>query len=68
MFSLTKLSKNLQKLTGETLDKKQPKPLDLKGNQNSVVYYNLKNRQDLTSYFKPNDTAQKVHSFYQHGV
>jgi LynF/TruF/PatF family peptide O-prenyltransferase len=37
-----------------------------KTNHNPVVYYRLKGRQDLTNYFKINDTAQRVHSFYQH--
>ena len=37
-----------------------------KANNNPVLYYHLKNRQDLTNYFKLNDTAQRVHSFYQH--
>ena len=36
-----------------------------KANNNPVLYYHLKNRQDLTNYFKLNDTAQRVHSFYQ---
>ena len=31
-----------------------------------MLYYYLKNRQHLTNYFKINDTAQRVHSFYQH--
>ena len=31
-----------------------------------MLYYHLNNRQDLTNYFKINDTAQRVHSFYQH--
>ncbi|WP_422836380.1 DUF5838 family protein, partial [Aphanizomenon flos-aquae] len=30
-----------------------------------VLYYNLKNKQDLANYFKLNDAAQRVHSFYQ---
>jgi LynF/TruF/PatF family peptide O-prenyltransferase len=37
-----------------------------KANRNPVLYYNLKNRQDLINYFKRNDPAQRVHSFYQH--
>lgn len=37
-----------------------------KANHNPVLYYSLKNRQDLSNYFKLNDTAQQVHSFYQH--
>lgn len=37
-----------------------------KTNNNPVLYCRLKNRQDLTNYFKLNDTAQRVHSFYQH--
>ncbi|NCS13495.1 MAG: LynF/TruF/PatF family peptide O-prenyltransferase [Microcystis aeruginosa G13-09] len=37
-----------------------------KANNNAVLYYHLNNRQDLTNYFKINDTAQRVHSFYQH--
>ncbi|MFM6741311.1 MAG: DUF5838 family protein, partial [Microcystis panniformis] len=37
-----------------------------KANHNPVLYYHLKNRQDLTNYFKLSDTAQRVHSFYQH--
>jgi LynF/TruF/PatF family peptide O-prenyltransferase len=37
-----------------------------KANNNPVLYYHLKNQQDLTTYFKINDTAQRVHSFYQH--
>ena len=36
-----------------------------KANNNPVLYYHLKNRQDLVNYFKLNDTAQRVHSFYQ---
>jgi LynF/TruF/PatF family peptide O-prenyltransferase len=36
-----------------------------KANHNPVLYYHLKNRQDLSNYFKLNDTAQRVHSFYQ---
>lgn len=31
-----------------------------------MLYYSLKNRQDLINYFKLSDTAQRVHSFYQH--
>ncbi|CAD5929422.1 DUF5838 family protein [Planktothrix agardhii] len=37
-----------------------------KANDNPVLYYHLKNRQDLVNYFKLNDSAQRVHSFYQH--
>ena len=37
-----------------------------KTNPNPVIYYSLKDRQDLTNYFRLNDTAQRVHSFYQH--
>jgi LynF/TruF/PatF family peptide O-prenyltransferase len=37
-----------------------------KANTNPVLYYHLKDRQDLSNYFKLNDTAQRVHSFYQH--
>ena len=37
-----------------------------KANHNPVLYYHLKDRQDLTNYFKINDTAQRVHGFYQH--
>ncbi|MCZ8223495.1 MAG: DUF5838 family protein [Microcystis sp. LE19-84.1B] len=37
-----------------------------KANHNPVLYYSLKNRQDLINYFKLSDTAQRVHSFYQH--
>ena len=37
-----------------------------KANNNPVLYYHLNNRQDLTNYFEINDTAQRVHSFYQH--
>jgi LynF/TruF/PatF family peptide O-prenyltransferase len=37
-----------------------------KANHNPVLYYHLKYRQDLTNYFKINDTAQRVHSFYNH--
>jgi len=37
-----------------------------KANNNPVLYYHLKNKQDLVNYFKLNDTAQRVHSFYQH--
>jgi LynF/TruF/PatF family peptide O-prenyltransferase len=37
-----------------------------KANDNPVLYYHLKNKQDLANYFKLNDTAQRVHSFYQH--
>ena len=36
-----------------------------KANPNPVLYYNLKNKQDLANYFKLNDAAQRVHSFYQ---
>ncbi|MBS9383120.1 MAG: LynF/TruF/PatF family peptide O-prenyltransferase [Dolichospermum sp. BR01] len=36
-----------------------------KANHNPVLYYNLKNKQDLANYFKLNDAAQRVHSFYQ---
>ena len=37
-----------------------------KANHNPVLYYHLKDRQDLTNYFKINDTAQRVHDFYYH--
>jgi len=37
-----------------------------KANHNPVLYYSLKNRQDLINCFKLNDTAQRVHSFDQH--
>lgn len=37
-----------------------------KANNNPVLYYHLKNKQDLVNYFKLNDSAQRVHSFYQH--
>lgn len=37
-----------------------------KANNNPVLYYSLKDHQDLTNYFKLSDTAQRVHSFYQH--
>ncbi|GCE62939.1 hypothetical protein MiAbB_04894 [Microcystis aeruginosa NIES-4285] len=37
-----------------------------KANNNPVLYYYLKNRQDLINYFRLNDTAQRVHSFYEH--
>ncbi|MFM7353798.1 MAG: DUF5838 family protein, partial [Microcystis aeruginosa] len=36
-----------------------------KANISPVLYYNLKDKQDLANYFKLNDTAQRVHSFYQ---
>jgi LynF/TruF/PatF family peptide O-prenyltransferase len=37
-----------------------------KANPNPVLYYHLKDHQDLSNYFKLNDTAQRIHSFYQH--
>jgi len=37
-----------------------------KANHDPVLYYHLKDRQDLANYFNLNDTAQRVHSFYQH--
>lgn len=36
-----------------------------KDNANPVLYYNLKDKKDLLSYFSINDTAQRVHAFYQ---
>lgn len=33
---------------------------------NPVLYYHLKDRSKLSQYFRLNDTAQRVHSFYQH--
>jgi LynF/TruF/PatF family peptide O-prenyltransferase len=37
-----------------------------KANAAPVLYYNLKEQKDLLNYFAINDTAQKVHTFYQH--
>lgn len=37
-----------------------------KANTNPVLYYHLKNRDNLSQYFRLNDTAGRVHSFYQH--
>ncbi|MDM3859955.1 MAG: DUF5838 family protein [Aphanizomenon gracile PMC644.10] len=37
-----------------------------KDNADPVIYYNLKDKKDLLSYFSINDTAQRVHAFYQH--
>lgn len=37
-----------------------------KANANPVLYYHLKDRDNLSQYFRLNDTAQRVHSFYQH--
>ncbi|QSJ16618.1 LynF/TruF/PatF family peptide O-prenyltransferase [Nostoc sp. UHCC 0702] len=37
-----------------------------KDNADPVLYYNLKGKKDLLSYFSINDTAQRVHAFYQH--
>lgn len=37
-----------------------------KANANPVLYYTIKERQLLSNYFRLNDTAQRVHSFYQH--
>lgn len=37
-----------------------------KANIDPVLYYHLKNRKDLLSYFSINETAQQVHAFYQH--
>lgn len=37
-----------------------------KANADPVLYYHLKNKKDLLNYFAINDTAHKVHSFYQH--
>jgi LynF/TruF/PatF family peptide O-prenyltransferase len=37
-----------------------------KANADPVLYYLLKNKKDLLSYFSINDTAKRVHSFYQH--
>jgi len=36
-----------------------------KDNPNPVLYYELKDKKDLLSYFLINDTAQRVHAFYQ---
>lgn len=37
-----------------------------KANADPVLYYHLKDRQDLLSYFAINEMAQKVHAFYHH--
>jgi|SRR6476469_8954415 len=37
-----------------------------KANTQPVLYYHLKNKKEFLDYFVINDTAQKVHSFYQH--
>ena len=37
-----------------------------KANTNPVLYYHLKNRDNLSQHFRLHDTAQRVHSFYQH--
>ena len=36
-----------------------------KDNAEPVLYYCLKDKKDLLSYFPINDTAQRVHAFYQ---
>lgn len=36
-----------------------------KGNSSPVLYYLLKDKKDLQHYFRLNDAAQRVHSFYQ---
>ncbi|MDF0551757.1 DUF5838 family protein [Kamptonema sp. UHCC 0994] len=36
-----------------------------KDNAEPVLYYCLKDKKDLLSYFSINDTAQRVHAFYQ---
>ncbi|MDM3850231.1 DUF5838 family protein [Dolichospermum sp. UHCC 0684] len=46
-------------------DRFQEQKLQFIRNPNPVLYYNLKNKQDLANYFKLNDAAQRVHSFYQ---
>lgn len=37
-----------------------------KDNADPVLYYHLKDQNYLLNYFSINDTAQKVHAFYQH--
>jgi len=37
-----------------------------KANNSPVLYYHLKDRQSLSNYFRLNDTAQRVHNFYQY--
>lgn len=37
-----------------------------KANNQPVLYYKLKDQKDLLNYFVINNTAQKVHAFYQH--
>ena len=37
-----------------------------KANTSPVLYYQLKDKQDLPNYFAINDKAQQVHAFYQH--
>ncbi|MGK7877356.1 MAG: DUF5838 family protein [Xenococcaceae cyanobacterium] len=37
-----------------------------KANADPVLYYTIKDRRFLSNYFRLNDMAQRVHSFYQH--
>lgn len=37
-----------------------------RANADPVLYYHLKNKKDLLSYFAVNETAQQAHAFYQH--
>lgn len=37
-----------------------------KANSDPVLYYQLKDKDDLLNYFTVNDIAHKVHGFYQH--
>lgn len=37
-----------------------------KANADPVLYYQLKDKKDLLNYFTINDTAHKIHAFYQH--
>uniref|UniRef100_B8HTX9 Uncharacterized protein n=1 Tax=Cyanothece sp. (strain PCC 7425 / ATCC 29141) TaxID=395961 RepID=B8HTX9_CYAP4 len=37
-----------------------------KANPSAVLYYQLKNKQDLPSYFAINDKAHQVHGYYLH--
>ncbi|MEO1376279.1 MAG: DUF5838 family protein [Cyanobacteria bacterium J06635_10] len=37
-----------------------------KANNSPVLYYLLEDRKTLSNYFNLNDTAQRVHNFYQH--
>jgi LynF/TruF/PatF family peptide O-prenyltransferase len=36
-----------------------------KGNAEKVVYYYLEDIKDFLNYFTPNDTARRVHAYYQ---